>query len=730
MEPPLPNFPVSPTILAQNGTLMVARLSADGQWLLPVAAKDMGPWLPRLAVAIEDGRFYSHPGLDIWALGRAIGQNISQRRVVSGASTIAAQTVRLLRPRPRSLRSKFLEFGEGIKLRKKLGPDQLLELYLNIAPFGGNLKGVGAASWAYFRKKPADLSLAESATLVAILRGPAIYRPDRHPRRAKERRNFILKRLAQKGLITEKELAQALKEPLSGIRRPFPNEASHLGDLVFRNHQRSWVWGAKDYMGLKSSIDFRAQANLKNRLSQAIRPFLSAVTMAPSAVTAAGAILDTQTGQILAYVGNARDQGPFRYVDCALAKRSSGSTLKPFIYLQALEDGLFAPASLLADTPLGFAGQAPRNFDNTYQGPVSAQVALAESLNAPAVRVLRSLGQEKAQNVLKRAGFQLSPHRHYGDSLILGGLETSLWELLGAYATLARGGRGIRPTFLANQDPSLLAKTKLENEKTLESVFPSAPTWLVNQILATPGRWPRGLANQGLALKTGTSPGFRDAWIAAYRPDIVIVLWLGDPSGQSQPGVSGLAALAAPVALLARDLGPGPSWPEAPEGVESYRACPISGEPVGPFCPGEKKAFRLTKWAKTKPCAIHVKSQGQIVAKWPLELASFMARKTGANSKKGLAIVSPRPDMEIRLTRTGEALPLKCEGAKGPVYWYVDGEFFAKAGPGRSPVWPLTPGRHVVTVVEGNRLDSSVFTAKAVFEPEIPIIKLGLKRGF
>jgi penicillin-binding protein 1C len=694
---------------------MLARLSAEGQWLLPVRAEELGFWLPKVAVAIEDGRFWSHPGVDPLALARALGENLLSGRVVSGASTITAQTVRLLQPRPRSLWAKYLEFGQALRLERSLAKNQILELYLNIAPFGGNLKGVGAAAWAYFQKRPRDLSLAESVTLIAILRGPALYRPDRHPERARRRRDILLRRLAQKGVISSHELQIALAEPLVSQRRPFPDQAPHFGEQVFRRHPRLWVWGGADYQGLKVSLDARAQASLETRLTQALRDF-------PPVVTAAGIILEPRTGEILAYVGNARPQGPFGFVDCAQAKRSPGSTLKPFLYLAAIQEGLLVPASLLADTPHGLGGQAPRNFDGRYQGPVSARLALAESLNAPAIRVLRLLGQTRAQASLSRAGFTLNPKRDYGDSLALGGSEATLGELARAYGALANQGRA--------QESRLTPATAGEGARVspgLELFSPEA-SWLINQILAEPGRLPTGLAIQGLAFKTGTSHGYRDAWLVAYHPDRVVALWLGDPSGQGHPGVSGLAALATPAALLARDLGPVPAWPQPPAGVSAYQACPLSGEPAGPLCPVGRSAWRLTRFARTQPCQLHVRQAGRTVIHWPRELAAFMAKKAGSSVGRAEAMItSPLPGATIRLTREGEALPLKSEGALGPVWWYVDGEFFAVAGPGRTPILPLTPGQHVVTLVDNqNQTAKSEFRATmALGSPEVPILRVG-----
>jgi penicillin-binding protein 1C len=706
------DFPVSPVVLDDEGRIIYSLLAKDGQWSWPVSLKDMGPWLPKIAVAAEDGRFYSHFGIDPLALLRAIGQNILAGKIVSGASTISAQTIRLLNPAPRGYGRKALEFVQAVKLERRLSKDEILEIYLNLAPFGGNVRGVGAASYAYFNKKPADLSLAESAALIAVLRGPAIYRLDRFPEKAKKRRDLILARLKKKGAIAPADLARALTEPLTAARFPMPREAPNFSAKALKNSPREWTFGALDYKGLKTTLNSALQRALLARLTQALAPF-------PSQITGAGAIVDSQTGAILAYVGNARPKGPAGQVDCAAALRSPGSALKPFVYLAAMEKGLIGPATLLADTPLGLDGRAPRNFDRLYRGPVSAQKALANSLNAPAARVARLLGAKEAKAAIARAGFSLIPGRGYGDSLVLGGVEVSLIQLAYAYAALGRGGGELAKSL----DNPLNDAGRAE--------FTPAGAFLVNQALTDNRRLPYGSGGEGFAFKSGTSHGYRDAWLAIYDPGHAAVLWLGDPKGRGFQGLSGLSSLGPAAALLAGDIGRGPSWPNPPEEVESYLACPLSGEPVGVFCPKGVTAYRLKAGAKTRPCGIHARRNGETVTVWPRELAGFMASPTALRGPTP-TIVFPARGAVIKAEANEARLPLRSEGTYGPTHWFLDGEFFAVAGPGRAPLLSVAPGRHRVSLVDGlDRTALSEFTVLAggARGPETPIIKLrDLKR--
>lgn len=724
--PRVDDFAVSPTLLDRRGQLFHARLSADEEWLLPLPLSEMSPWLPKVAVAIEDKRFERHPGVDFLALGRAVWQNVRHGRIISGASTITSQVVRISTDRDRTLFNKYVEFIQALKLERNMGKKQLLEIYLNRAPFGGNLRGVEAASRAYFNKTARDLSLGESALLVALLRGPTIYRPDRNPVLARQRRDLILDRLEGKGFITAAESASAKAEPVSGRQGPglgMPRRAWHLAELILSESggPKSWRWGDKGRQyGLKTSLDLKYQDQLEMRFNLGLAQF-------PERVTGAGAIMDNNSGELLAYVGNARWRPGLsrHWVDCARAFRSPGSTLKPFIYLAAFSERGLTPASMLADSPLKLSGQAPRNFDEFYRGPVSAQTALADSLNAPAVRVLRMVGQTRVQATLRRAGFSHlgRESRYYGDALVLGGCEVTLWQMLKGYGALASLGAEVRPGWrlAASGDGGRSGG----REAGRRQLFSAGAVWLVNECLKDDSRLPINLRlsrensfTGELAFKTGTSHGLRDAWLAAYTPDRTIVLWAGDPAGQAHPDLVGLKALGPVLVPLVNDLKLPANWPPRPDSLESYSACSISGQPAGAHCPARYPAYRLAAGAKSHPCRIHVLQGGQVRAQWPPELSGFMAALDGEAGTRlnpdfasAPVISSPPKNGTIILDEAGGRIPLRSEGTRGLVHWFVNDEFYRSAPPGFTPVLNLKPGRHRVTLVDADgRSTATEFT--------------------
>lgn len=549
-RPVVENFDISPTFYDRNGTLFHARLSSSEEWLLPIPLEEAGKWLPLVAVAVEDSRFYTHAGVDPLALLRACWQNIKSRRVVSGASTITSQVIRLSVPRERSLYTKFIEFFQAFRLERELDKRAILELYLNRSPFGGPLRGVEAASRQYFGKSASELSLSEAATLISLLRGPTYYRPDRNPELLRERRDQILDLLRDKGVVGAKDLELAKAEQIPSSRRSMPSEARHYADLVLGTLPKdAFKWhNNKKHSGLVCSLDMPRQQLLEATLR------LNLMNFSP-AVTAASAVMDNQSGEVLAYVGNARYvHGKNKsWVDCALAPRSPGSVLKPFIYLAAFENGIFTPASLVADSPLALSGRAPRNFDEKYRGPVSIHFALAESLNAPAVRVLRKVGYQESLITLRRVGFDLLKRDsdYYGDSLSIGGCEVTLYQVLKAYSTLARLGLEAKPRLLRSESVESGVGTQ---------IFSESASWLIAESLRDTSRLSPvvRLLNQEdprpIAFKTGTSFGLRDAWVAAYNPKYTMVVWFGDQTGRPDPKLVGLQA-AAPVALsFLRDL--------------------------------------------------------------------------------------------------------------------------------------------------------------------------------
>lgn len=425
----------STVVTDERGAPLQGYLSKNEEWSLPVPLEEMGTWMPKVAVALEDRRFFSHPGVDGISLLRATVQNVRAGKVISGGSTITTQLIRLSLPRKRTLRNKAVEFWQAIQLERLMTKREILELYLNKAPFGSNIRGIEAAARAWFSKPAKELSLSEAAILAGLLRGPALYRPDRHPERALALRNRLLDRLGELAIASSDEIRRAKLDSIPAKRFPIPSSCREAAAHVTAQGVSTEL---RDRYGrIRSSIDKRMQ----DIAEQELRLTLSGL---PREITAAAVIVENGTGLVRAYVGNIMEEsdGQASWVDCGSSPRSPGSLLKPFAYALAFESGKLPPSSLLADTPMSMEQTAPRNFDRLYRGPVSARTALADSLNVPAVRVLRNIGPNRLLDLYRRLGFGriTKDAGWYGDSLVLGGCEVTLLEVAGAYRTLAAGG--------------------------------------------------------------------------------------------------------------------------------------------------------------------------------------------------------------------------------------------------------------------------------------------------
>ncbi|GHS87444.1 penicillin-binding protein 1C [Synergistales bacterium] len=680
------------------------RLSSDSEWRAPIPLSDMGAWLPLVAVAVEDKRFYSHIGVDPLALLRAACQNAARLRVVSGASTITSQTIRMAvsereRMGGRGLSVKLREFIQAVKLERVMSKDEILETWLNLAPFGGNIRGVQAASLIYFGKPTRLLSPGEACLLIGMLKGPSLYRPDRRPEAARRRRDFIINFLEKRGVFSKEEARKALSEPLpSQWKRP-PSRAWHFAEQVLARgvSERDDTY--------RTTLDLEAQTKLEAVLRRTIAAF-------PDFVTAAAGVADNETGGIIAWVGNARfgSGAANAWVDCALAPRSPGSALKPFAYVHAFDKGILTPGSLLADTPLAFSGRAPRNFDLTYRGAVSARVALSDSLNAPAVRVLRMGGADGVLRLMRAFGLSGLNERasHYGDSLILGGCEVTVLQMLEAYSSLANGGLHRTISFLENSPRP--AGDRLASE---------AAVWMATDILDNKSRLSTFARESErnyvwrAALKTGTSYGLRDAWAAAWTPRFTVVVWVGAPSGESWPGLVGAGA-AAPVALsVLRVLSAGESvnknarsaWYERQEGLVLREVCALSGRPPTPACLSRRLDWSIEGVTRTTPCDIHVLRNGQSALLWPTSLAAAETPATDIR-RSNLNIVSPISGATYYMAPLAreQKIPLRSEGARGAsgkVWWYLDGRFIGLSAANDTFFYAFPDGRHKLSVSDG-----------------------------
>ncbi len=720
MLTPLPldeitRWDASPLVLDREGRIVHARLSASSEWAIPVPLADMGKWLPAIVVSVEDKRFWRHPGLDPLALLRAATQNLTAGKVVSGASTITSQLIRIALPKERTFSAKIVEFLQAVKLDFVLSKEEILALYLNRAPMGGNIRGVEAASRIYFNKHAKDLSAGEAALLVGLLRGPSLYRPDRNPQGALTRRNGIIDLAAARHGLEPDMAALAKAEP------PPAGGSLPLYDSVFLFGE--WALGQlpPDLKGSAAVARTSLWMPLQVSLQSVLNEYLQGLN--PD-ITAAGVIVDNANGEVAAYVGNARfnRETGSHWVDCARSPRSPGSTLKPFAYLLAFARGELTPASLLADSPLSFAGQAPRNFDLTYRGPVKAGAALADSLNAPAVRVLRRVGGDSLLRFMRSLGLRRvnSASEHYGDSLILGGCDATLLELLGAYRYLATLGKecGLHALRTPEDAPPparpapapAFAAAAYQVADSLHDVIqldPLAKTMFDGQ-------------QRIMAYKTGTSYGFRDAWMFAYTPRWSMGIWFGREDGKAEPALTGRALIGPVMVKLARrmlTLDPRPPiWFSPPLGLAEVKTCALSGMAAGPYCLDVRKTRVVESVWRTMPCTIHVLRDGKPAVVWPPELEHLgLERNTELNRSAPAVITSPVNQAHLLLTpgRGTPKIPLRAEGAAGQVHWFMDLVYLGAQTPGTEFFWALAPGRHTVSL-----LDEEGRTAKAVFEVE------------
>ncbi len=509
-------------VLDRNGTLLRAYTVEDGRWRLPVSLADVDPEFIDLLLNFEDRRFWTHPGVDWRAMIRAGWQALRHGRIVSGASTITMQVARLLEDSGTGTwHGKFRQIRLALALERHLTKEEILTLYLHLAPYGGNIEGVRAATLTWFGQEPAQLTTAEAALLVAIPQAPTSRRPDRNPENAHAARDRVLARALSFGALTEDEVAWAMQEALPEERHDFPLLAPHLADRVVAE-------SPSDRHRL--TIDALLQGQMEDLAREAVRGqggHLNAAIM----------VMDHQTGDVLASVGSADyDETAIEgFVDMTQALRSPGSTLKPLIYGLGFEAGLIHPETLIEDRPTRFGGYAPQNFDRLFHGELSVRRALQASLNIPAVALLQEIGPADLMTRMRRAGMDPElPAGQPGLAIALGGIGVTMEDLMRLYGALASGGELVPLHYRPGEG----------NADPLQVLSPVA-SWYVGDILSDMLPPPNAPRN-GLAYKTGTSYGHRDAWAFGYDGHYVVGVWLGRADGASVPGAFG-ADVAAPV---------------------------------------------------------------------------------------------------------------------------------------------------------------------------------------
>ncbi len=657
---PALDLATSVEVLARDGRLLRAFTVADGRWRLAVQPDRVDPGYLAMLIGYEDRRFASHPGVDVRALARAAWQAVRHGRVVSGGSTLTMQVARLLEEGATgSWTGKARQIRVALALERVLSKDEILALYLHLAPMGGNLEGVRAGSLAWFGKEPTRLTEAEAALLIALPQAPALRTPAAHPDAARAARDRVLVRAASLGLIAEDAARAATEERLPVDRRPFPALAPHLADRLRAADPSRRVH--------RTTLDADLQAALEAVAREALRGL-------PPEATAALLVAEPDSGRILAHVGSAdyADEARRGYVDVTQALRSPGSTLKPLVYGLAFSDGIAHPETVLDDRPESYGGYAPQNFDGAFRGPVSAREALQASLNLPVVALTEALGPARLLAALRQAGVEaVVPGDAPGLAVSLGGVGVTLEGLVQLYATIARGGR-VRALTTAT-DATGPAGAERASAGEAPAAEPPAPparlltpqaAWHVADVLAGAAR-AAGLPDRPLAVKTGTSSGHRDAWALGFDGAHVAGVWVGRSDGTPVPGLVG-ADVATPLLfdVFAR-LGDRPgALPPAPPGtriVASVADLPAPLQRFGTRGPDPDDAPRVAfppDGAALAPLAGGVPARverGRAPFTWfangaPLEVATFERESQLAVSGPGfvtLAVV----DAEGRAAR-------------------------------------------------------------------------------
>lgn len=644
---------VSPLVVDQNGQWLHAFTTDEGRWRFAADLDEIDASFVERLILIEDKRFYQHPGVDPAAVFRAGFSSLKAGRIVSGASTITMQTARLLEPRPRTLSSKFIEMLRAFQLERRLSKDEILELYLTLAPYGGNLEGVRAASLTYFDKEPIRLTDAEQALLIALPQAPEARRPDLKGDNAKAARAEILDKLVVAGNLSQVRSKEASEATAPSRRHAFPRMAYHTTHRLASQSSSATTY---------STLDIELQKQAEALVTGYAKQFDDAANVSLL-------IIENDTRAVRAAIGSAGTDTKGGWIDMTTASRSPGSTLKPFIYALAFEEGLAGPSTVIDDMPRSFGDYSPENFDRVFRGEVRVREALQHSLNLPAVAALERFGAARFSAVMKAAGVTLkTPTRadnRPGLALALGGAGITAQDIGALYAGLGEGG-SVQPLVWTVDE-----KPKTENAYQL---FSEDAAQRVSAILADApsleGRAPAKLSQTAprIAFKTGTSYGYRDAWAAGHGGGYTVVAWVGHADGAPRPGETGRKA-AAPLLFDAFDLL-ARTGAQLPDEID---------QPEDEFS------------------------------------GAALVRLNAPRAQTPPEIIFPRPGVEIFVDESDRGFALAARGGARNYRWYVNGEALSREETSGRAVWrPAKAGFYDVTVVdaEGRAAVSKVRVSK------------------
>lgn len=757
---PLPKHKLQPTpstvVLDRNGEWLRAFTTPDEMWRFPETSLDnVSPLFQTAMLTYEDKWFYQHWGINPVSLVFAAIDNFKAGRIVRGGSTITMQLARLMEPKDRTIPNKCIEIFRAFQLELTYTKTEILTLYFNLLPYGGNIVGSGAAARLYFNKPQSALSLGEAALLAAIPNSPEYLRPDRYPEKARKARQKVLNRMKDAGKINEQRLQEALQEPIPSKRYTLPFKAPHLSRLIANNQQNGTSQNINNYR-IQTTISQRYQETAKRILREYMRPLQAQGISAGSIV-----VLDTKSREVLAMVGSPDffDTEADGQVNGTLAIRSPGSTLKPFIYALAIDKGYITPQTLLFDVPVDYNGYSPVNFDGKHTGLITASNALAHSLNVPAVNLHAKMPKDSLYEFLRHAYIStLSKKGDYGLSFVLGGCGINLIELTNLYAGLANMGVFAPYQMILDQQENKQKKTNFHNPYSLQSISTPSPVpqllrpetcWIVTEMLTNlkrpdyPETYELTSTMPKVAWKTGTSYGHRDAWSIGYSPELTIGVWIGNFNATGNPILSGADAAAPILFALFTALSGDKSnnWFVKPPSLKNRLVCALSGLPLSSHCLTSISDVYIPGVSTIRECHIHKTIQvddttgerlcsscrhgkqysDQKIAVLPADVATWMNAngfgvpllpKHNADCTRLITgtrpiILSPSRDTvyHIRSNIPPEyqkiRLSASVSGDTQDIFWFLNGELVFK-GKAVEPIF-LTPiaGKHELTCIDG-----------------------------
>ncbi|MEO5976586.1 MAG: penicillin-binding protein 1C [Chryseolinea sp.] len=737
--------PYSTVLLDSSGQLLSASIAPDGQWRFPTSNVVPEKFKTAL-IAFEDKNFYSHFGVDVFAMLRATRQNLERRRIVSGGSTISMQAIRLSRKgAPRSLLEKLFEIVLATRLEWSNSKEEIIGLYAAHAPFGGNVVGLEAACWRYFGRDPSQLSWGEASLLAVLPNAPAMIHPGKNRERLRHKRDLLLDKLKSVGMIDEITCSLSKEEVIPEAPQPLPRYARHLLARVIKEGKAGEV--------VRSTVDH----NLQTTVEQLVQDHHQRLR-GNQIFNGAAIVLEVSTGNVLAYVGNTDVFGGAHSasVDIITAKRSTGSILKPFLYAASLDEGKILPATLLPDVPTIINGFSPKNFSREYDGAVPANEALVRSLNIPAVNLLRKYRYEKFYELLKRLGMSSlnQPADHYGLSLILGGAEASLWDVAGMYASMGRtllnfgshpgSNRYDRKDFHApvyTNQPSTVSSIQATSWLSAASVFQTFETLTELYRPSEESGWRHFNSSTRIAWKTGTSFGLRDGWAIGITPGYVVGVWIGNADGEGRPGLTGTDAAAPLMFDIFSQLHQGSRWFQRPVSeMQSINVCSVSGQRTGVICPESHSEWVVKAGLESASCAYHKKIHVSMDGKFrvhsgcesvdkikeqtwfvmsPVEEYYFRNKNISfkalppfredceiSSALSPMDLIYPKPNASIFIPREldgsiGVAVfQLAHHNPSTTVHWHLDGTYVGSTT--RKHFLPLNPstGKHTLVVVD------------------------------